>query len=121
MSTTFCIAPDRQEKDVAVTPTASILWVEDVAYAGFKADFEVKTAHIGRRTKVKITCRTHDGTLIDTAEGKVDFNYYYGKILIPFTIKSSNHVYLEIHLPEYGIISESNYIPVRTSIRVNSI
>ena len=121
MNTTLCFAPDKWEECFAPSQTVYILWAEEMAEAGFKAEFLVKTSQIDLNAKIKVTCWTEDDELLDSMEGNLHFNSYHGKVLIPFSIKSDINIYLEVQFPEYETTYESDKIPVRTSLNVGAI
>jgi hypothetical protein len=121
MNTTNTVPTDSQQKITVESQLIYALWLQGRAYAGFEAEFEVKTILVGNGAKVKVTCKTEKGKKLDKVEGAIVLNRYRGKVVIPDTVKPDDYVYLEVELPKHGLSGESNSIPVRPPIEVSSM
>ncbi len=121
MNTTHTAPTDRQQKITVESRLLYVMWTQGCAYAGFEAQFEMKTVLVGDGAKVKVTCYTEKGKKLDRLEGAMFRNRFIGKVLIPETVKPDDYIYLEVELPKHGLSRESNFIPVRPSIEVSSM
>jgi hypothetical protein len=121
MNTTWNVPTDSENKITVESQLVYVMWNQGRAYAGFEAEFEVKTILVGTGAKVKVTCRTQQGKKLGTVEGTICLNRFRGKIVIPEKVKPGDYVYLEAKLPKHGLSEESNHIPVRAPIEVSSM
>ena len=81
-------APTDQENKITVeSQLVYVMWKQGRSYAGFEAEFEVKTILVGNGAKVKVTCKTENGKKLDKAEGSMVLNRFRGKVLIPEKVK----------------------------------
>jgi hypothetical protein len=121
METTFNKSTDTQHKVTVESQLLYAMWTQGRAYAGFEAEFEVKTALVGNGGKVKATCRTEKGKKIDTTEGVILNNRFIGRVVISEKVKPDDYVWLDVELPKHKLSVESNSIPVRPPIEVSSM
>ncbi len=121
MNTKYTVPTDSPQKIVVESQLIYAMWLQGRAYAGFEAEFEVKTILVGDGGKVKVTCRTEKGRKLDKVEGVIVLDRFRGKVLIPENVKVDDYVYLEVELPKHGLSIESNGIPVRPPLEVSSM
>jgi len=121
MNTTYTVTTDSPSKISVESHLIYVLWMQGRAYAGFEAEFEVKTILVGDGSIVKVTCRTAKGKKLGKVEGATALNRYRGKVLIPESVGPDDYLYLEAELPKHGLKGESNLIPVRPPLEVTSM
>ncbi|MBN1756895.1 MAG: C39 family peptidase [Chitinispirillaceae bacterium] len=121
MNTTNNIPTDSPQKITVESQIIYALWSQGRAYAGFAAEFEVKTLLVGDGAKVKATLYTAKGKKLDKVEGVMVLNRWRGKVVISDKVKPDDYVYLEVELPKHGLSIDSNEIPVRPPIEVSSM
>jgi len=121
MNSTYTVTTDSPQKFVVESQLAYVLWMQGRAFAGFEAEFEVKTILAGDGSKVKATCRTAKGKKLAVVEGGLILNRFRGKVLIPDSVKPDDYIYLETELSKLGLRGESNLIPVRASLQVSEM
>ena len=121
MNTTTSVPTDSPQKITVESRLIYILWLQGRAYAGFEAEFEVKTLLVGDGGVVKVTCRTEKGKKLDKIAGVMVLNRFRGKVLIPESVKPDDFIYLEVELPKHHLSDESNRIPVRPPVEVSSM
>ena len=121
MQSKWTIPTDQDNKITVESKFNYIMWSQGRAYAGFEAEFELRTLLVGDGTKVKVTCRTQKGKKLDKVEGAIFRNRWRGSVVIPEKVNVNDYVYLEAELPKIKIEGESNLIPVRAPIEVASI
>jgi hypothetical protein len=121
MKSTWSVPTDQENKLTVESQFNFIMWSQGRAYAGFEAEFELRTILVGDGAKVKVTCRTQKGKKLDTVEGAMFRNRFRGAVVIPEKVKVDDYVYLEAELPKLKLDGESNLIPVRPPIEVSSI
>jgi hypothetical protein len=121
MQIKWTIPTDQENKITVESKFNYIMWSQGRAYAGFEAEFELRTFLVGDGAKVKVTCRTQKGKKLDKVEGAVFRNRWRSSVVIPEKVNVDDYVYLEAELPKIKIEGESNLIPVRAPIEVASI
>ena len=121
MNSTWSVPTDQENKLTVESFFNYIMWSQGRAYAGYEAEFEVRTILVGDGAKIKVTCRTQKGKKLDKIEGAMFRNRFKGSVVIPEKVKVDDYVYLEAELPKIKIDGESNLIPVRAPIEVSSI
>jgi hypothetical protein len=121
MNTKHPVPTDSPQKITVESQLVYALWTQGRAYAGFEAEFEVKTLMVGDGAKVKATCFTEKGKKLGKAEGALVLNRFKGKVLIPESVKPDDYIYLQVEVAKIGIKGESNSIPVRPPLQAKSI
>jgi len=121
MQSTWNVPTDQENKLTVESQLVYVMWSQGRAYAGYEAEFEMRTIMAGDGNKIKITCRTKKGKKLEKIEGALYRNRYRGKIVIPEKVNVGDYVYLEAEIPRLKLDSESNLIPVRPPLEVSSM
>jgi hypothetical protein len=116
MDSTVCLAAGPKEQCCTISPKVDIQWDSNTVYCGFMTAYKVTLPGMTGEKMVNIFIRTDDGKLLDKIELRMNSVIYMGKVLIPFNVVSGTTIYIEIHLPEFGVVSKSDCKPVYNSI-----
>ncbi len=118
MDTTVCLAEGPKEKCSTISPNVVVQWDSNTVYCGFRTGYKITLKGVTSETLVKLFFRTDEGELLDEIELQMNSVIYVNKVLIPFNIAAGRNIYIEIQLPEYGVVSKSDCKPVYNSIPV---
>jgi hypothetical protein len=104
-----------------MSPKVAVQWDSDIVYCGFKTAYKLSLSGVAGKTMAKISCRTNEGRLLDESEVHISSTIYMGRMLIPFNVAVGTYIYIEILLPDYGVLSKSVCKPVHNSIPMKAI
>jgi hypothetical protein len=104
-----------------MSPKVAVQWDSAIVYCGFKTAYKLSLSGVAGKTMAKISCRTNEGRLLDESELHISSTIYMGRMLIPFNVAVGTNIYIEILLPEYGVLSKSVCKPVHNSIPMKAM
>jgi hypothetical protein len=121
MDTTVCLAAGPKIRCYTMSPKVAVQWDSAIVYCGFKTAYKLSLSGVAGKTMAKISCRTNEGRLLDESELHISSTIYMGRMLIPFNVAAGTNIYIEILLPEYGVLSKSVCKPVHNSIPMKAM
>ena len=121
MNTTFVAQTDKKERFTVDSAIIYALWKSRSAIGGGEVQCEVRTALVGEGAPIQITGRSENGKKLGKCKGKIYGNRFVGALEIPEKIESGDWCYFTVKLPKHGLKAESNRIPARPHIIVNSM
>lgn len=121
MSNEYQAPTNKKNKFKVVSHIAKAEWQCTAAVANNEAPVYVKTALVGDGAQIEIKGYSSSGKDPGTIKGQVFNNCFYGKLPIPEKIEVDADVWFEAKLPKHGISSESDSVPARPAIFVNSM
>jgi hypothetical protein len=95
-------------------------WRTGCAIAGRRMPVEVLTAFVGEGATIRLIARDSSGQDLSTAEGAIYNNRFVGDLDIPADVEAGDTVHVHVELPDHGLDSDSNRIPVRV-LRVTNL
>jgi hypothetical protein len=103
-----------------MSPKVAVQWDSAIVYCGFRATYKVTLTGVTGNTAIKVFCRTSEGKLIDKSELYTSLAFFMDQLLIPFNVGAGTTIYIEILLPEYGVLCKSVCKPVHNSISMKA-
>lgn len=120
MDTIVCLEAGPEEQCYTMSPKVNVQWDSNVIYCGFKAAYKVTLTGVDEHAMVQAFCRTREGELLDESALHIRSTFYMDNVLIPFNVVAGTDIYIEIRLPEYGVMYKSDCKPVRNSFSLRT-
>ncbi|MBN2433825.1 MAG: hypothetical protein JXK07_01010 [Spirochaetes bacterium] len=120
MGTTGCLVEGPKKRCYTMPTKVAVEWDSTIVYCGFRATYEVTLTGVTGNTIVKVFCRTSEGELLDKSELHTSLAFFMDQVLIPFNVEAGTSIYIEIQLPEYGVLCKSVCKTVHNSFSVKT-
>jgi len=117
----FNKAADEEHEVKLDSHLISVSWRSGLAYAGYKAGFEVRTVFVGNGAKIKVTGKSEKGKKLGKVKGKINNNVFIGEFDVPEKIDLDDELSFEAELSQNSLSGESNKIPVYPAPKIKSI
>ena len=117
----FNKAADQEHEVKLDSHLISVSWRSGLAYAGYKAGFEVRTVFVGNGAKIKVTGKSEKGKKLGKVKGKINNNVFIGEFDIPEKIDLDDELSFEAELSQNSLTGESSKIPVFPAPKIKSI
>jgi hypothetical protein len=121
MNATFQVQTDSPQRISLESHLVSAIWKGGAAYGNCDAMLEVITTFVGEGAKVKIKCKTEGGKNLANVDAQIYGNKLMVAIPIPERVPLGDLAYCIVKLPQHGLEIESNRIPTRPPILIESM
>jgi hypothetical protein len=121
MNATHQVQTDSPQRISLESHLVSAVWKGGAAYGNCDAMLEVITTFVGEGAKVKIKCKTEGGKNLTNVDAQIFGNKLMVAIPIPERVPMGDLAYCIVKLPQHGLEIESNRIPTRPPILIESM
>jgi hypothetical protein len=121
MNATHQVQTDSPQRISLESHLVSATWKGGAAYGNCDAMLEVITTFVCEGAKVKIKCKTEGGKNLTNVDTQIYGNNLMAAIPIPERVPLGDLAYCIVKLPQHGLEIESNRIPTRPPILIESM